>query len=398
MIRRAAGLMMALVLWLGAAGGCAEGVTLRTASCFAGPDASALAYTHLLAQWEEKTGNRVEDVSAESGEAWKTGVLMDFAAGNEPDVLFFFTCTADSAYLTDRVVPVWRINEQYPALNIPEDPACAEADGVVYAVPVRSYWEGIFCNTDLFDRCHLELPTDLEKLEEAVRGFRRAGITPLSVSLSDVPHYLVEFAILASGTAEEYKARPADIAQVPDSWVEGMALIRRLYLMGAFPDDVSATSESRTSQMFRRKEAAMQVDGSWFANSLSREAMDTTVVLPFPTQGEKTVVGGVSMGFYLTKRAWNDPERRDAAADLLAFLSTGENARALGGFQFSGRLKESVTALTALPACGPIQDQMTQEARSEWFRLAAETAAGKLTPEAMWEKVMALSPFSVRGK
>ena len=41
---------------------------------------------------------------------------------------------------------------------------------------------------------------------------------------------------------------------------------------------------------------------------------------------------------------------------------------------------------------------MTQEARSEWFRLAAETAAGKLTPEAMWEKVMALSPFSVRGK
>ena len=214
-----------------------EGVTLRTVSCFAQADAAAAAYTRLLAQWEELTGNRVSDASHASDESWKNGVLMDFAAGNDPDVLFFFTCTSDSAYLLNRVVPIAEIDAAYPELGIPQDERCAEADGRVYAVPVRSFWEGLLCNTDLFERCGAELPRTWDQLERAIAIFRENGIVPISVSLSDVPHYLAEFAIFACATAEEYQARPRTLAQLPQSWVDGMALISRLYELGAFPDD-----------------------------------------------------------------------------------------------------------------------------------------------------------------
>ena len=156
----------------------AEGVTLRTVSCFAGLDASSGTYTRLLAQWEEQTGNTVQDASAPSDEAWKTGVLMDFAAGNEPDVLFFFARTADSAYLLNRVVPISEINAAYPELGIPENQACVEADGVIYAVPVRSYWEGLFCNTDLFAAYGVDLPTTWDKLITAIRCFERTAWYP----------------------------------------------------------------------------------------------------------------------------------------------------------------------------------------------------------------------------
>lgn len=376
----------------------AEGVTLRTVSCFAGLDASSSTYTRLLAQWEEQTGNTVQDASAPSDEAWKTGVLMDFAAGNEPDILFFFARTSDSAYLLNRVVPIAEINAAYPELGIPENPACTETDGKIYAVPVRSFWEGLFCNTDLFASYGLSLPNTWAELETAIRVFRHNDIVPISASLSDVPHYVAEFSILASGSVQDYLARPAKDGVVPQSWADGMALIRQLYKLDAFPDNVNTTSESYTSQLFREKRSAMQLDGSWFANSLPAENMNTTVVLPFPANGEDSgaVIGGVSMGFYLTRRAWEDKGKRDAAVQLLAFLSTGENARTLGGYQFTGELLKSSYVLTEHQLYGPIQDQMSQEARNEWFRLIPAVATGTVTPEEVWTRVMALDPFSVR--
>ena len=96
----------------------AEGVTLRTVSCFAGEDAAAGAYVELLHAYEEQTGNRVEDDSATSDEGWKTRVLSDFAVGNEPDVLFFFACSADSAPILRMMVPITEINAAYPGLNL----------------------------------------------------------------------------------------------------------------------------------------------------------------------------------------------------------------------------------------------------------------------------------------
>lgn len=396
-MKRILSAVMGGLVCLATLGAQAEGITLRTVSCFAGLDASSGTYTRLLAQWEVQTGHTVLDESSSSDEAWKTGVLMDFAAGNEPDVLFFFARTADSAYLLDRVVPIAQINAAYPELGIPENPACAEADGTVYAVPVRSFWEGLFCNTDLFERFGLALPTTWDLLETAIRTFRDNGIVPISASLSDVPHYVAEFSILASGPVEEYLRRPAGLADVPQSWLNGMALIRRLYQLGAFPENVNTTSESYTSQLFRDKHSAMQLDGSWFANSLPVGNMDTTVVIPFPSVSSQTnaVIGGVSMGFYLTRRAWEDPARRDAAVHLLAFLSTGENARTLGGYQFTGALLQSSFALTEHPLYGPIQDQMSQEARNEWFRLIPAVATGVVSPESLWAQVMDSQPFSL---
>jgi len=96
----------------------AEGVTLKTISIFAGTDAAAGAYVEVLEAWEKETGNKVEDASATSDEAWKTGVLNYFTAGNEADVLFYFAKIADSAPILDKVVPISEINTAYPDLKL----------------------------------------------------------------------------------------------------------------------------------------------------------------------------------------------------------------------------------------------------------------------------------------
>ncbi|MGN0773891.1 MAG: ABC transporter substrate-binding protein [Candidatus Ventricola sp.] len=399
-MKRFISLIILLALLALPAGVAAEDVTLRTVSCFAGTDASAEAYVELLKAFEEQTGCVIEDTSAASDESWKTSVLYDFAAGNEPDVLFFFAANADSAPILSRVVPIAEINAAYPALSLPEVPALRESDGRIYAIPVRSYWEGLFVNADLFARYDLELPTTWARLETAIARFREEGVVPISASLSDIPHYLAEMAVLVCGSPEDHAARPGTLEEVPQSWFDGMALIHRLYTLGAFADNVTATNESMASQLFRDKKAAMQIDGSWFANSIPAESMDTTLVMPMPAYSPdadpNAFIGGVSMGFYLTRRAWENPDRRDMAVRLLAWFAREENLALLGNSHLTGALQESAGAMLAHKDAmlRPFQDDMSKEAREVWLLdCVSAVAEGSMTAEACWARIMQLHPF-----
>lgn len=378
----------------------AEALTLYTVSSFAGADASAVAYVERLKAFEEETGVVISDNSASSDETWKTSILYDFAAGNEPDVLFFFAANADSAPILSRVVPISEINAAYPDLHLSENPTLTEADGLVYAIPVRPFWEGLFLNTDLFEQYGVEWPTTWDKLESAIARFNEVGIVPISVSLSDIPHYLAEMSLLVSSSPEDYAVRPASLEEVPQSWLDGMALIRRLYQLDAFAPNANATTEEMSSQLFRDKKAAMQIDGSWFANSLPRENMDTTIVMPMPAYAPdadpQAYLGGTSMGFYLTRKAWEDPQRRDAAVQLLSWLTNKDSMRVLGGMELQGALLESSFAMLENSASmnRPLQDDMNREARETWLlNCVPAVAEGTMTPEECWATVMALNAF-----
>ena len=400
-VNKLAVLTLALILLLGICSASAEGgITLRTVSCFAGPDTAveAEAYVEILHHYESETGNIVQDSSSTSDEAWKTSVLKDFAAGNEPDVLFFFAAGADSAPILSRVVSLEEINAAYPDLHLQENDALREADGKVYAIPVRGFWEGLYVHTDLFDQYNAPLPEDWDSLLKAIRIFRENGIVPIAISLSDIPHYQAEMALLACASREEQQARPKTFEEIPESWLEAMAVIRELAEAGAFPENAESTYERATTDLFLRKQAAMQLDGSWLASSFTPEMMKTMAVLPMPLHSgagtSDCYIGGVSMGFYLTRRAWKSG-RRDAAVALLAELTAEENVRRLGNTSIAGRLLESSESMRAgRNMVSPLQDSMNNIAREEWLlKCIPAIAEGTMTPEECWRRVISLAPF-----
>ena len=396
--KRLAGVLCTLFLACLLTGASADGITLRTVSCFTGANAAANAYVEILDRYESKTGNTVLDNSSASDEAWKTSVLKDFAAGNEPDILFFFAAGADSAPILSRVVSLEEINREYPDIGLQETEALREADGKVYAVPVRGFWEGLYVHTDLFEKYGAPLPEDWDSLLEAIRIFRENGIVPIAVSLSDIPHYLAEMALLACANAEEQQARPKTYEEVPASWLEAMSVIRELAEAGAFADDAGSTYEQVTTDLFLNKQAAMQMDGSWLASSFTAEMMETMDVLPMPLHSGKGTadcyIGGVSMGFYLTRRAWKSA-RRDAAVALLADLTAEENIRRLANTTISGHLLDSSETLsTGRTMVSPLQDAMNNRAREAWLlECIPAVAEGRMTPEECWHRVMSMDPF-----
>ena len=390
----------ATLIMLAAAGaGTAEnGVTLRTISCFAGLDGAAEDYVSILQKYESETGNTVQDRSSTSDEVWKTDILKDFAAGNEPDILFFFAAGADSAPILSRVVSLEEINKAYPDMNLEETEALRETDGKVYAVPVRGYWEGLYVHTDLFEQYNAPLPKDWNSLLEAIRIFRENDIIPIAISLSDIPHYLAEMAVLSCASQEEQQARPSTYEEVPASWFEAMAAIRELAEAGAFADNAWTTYNDAATNLFLNKRAAMQLEGSWLDSAFPNRMMDTLSVLPMPRHDGEGLsdcyLGGVSMGFYLTRRAW-DSGHRDAAVALLKELTSEESIRLLGLSSLSGKLLDSVGDMKAgREMVSPLQDAMNNKARETWLlECIPAVASGKMTPEECWQRVMELNPF-----
>ena len=221
-------------------------VTLKTVSMFGGTDPNAQVYQaindELMAQYDYIT---IEDNSQSSDEEWKAAVNADFSVGNEPDVIQFFTdATADTIVATDKLVSIEEIRAEYPeyakdtldsALS-----AAANTDGVERAVPTTGYWEGLFCNKDLFDQYNLELPTDWDSLVTAIETFKENDIIPIACSLNNVPHYWIEFLMLYSSGVDEFTTIPTT---APGGCAEGLSLFKTLRDMGAFPADTDTVDD-----------------------------------------------------------------------------------------------------------------------------------------------------------
>ncbi len=298
-------------------------VTLKTVSMFGGTDPQAEVYQSINEQFmKDNDWVTIEDDSQSSDEEWKASVAADFAVGNEPDVIQFFTdATANDVLAANKFVTIEEIQKEYPeyAQDIKADALAitANPDGVQRAVPTTGYWEGLFCNKDLFDQYDLELPTDWDSMVTAINTFKENGIIPIACSLNNVPHYWIEFLMLYAAGPDEYTQIPES---APEGWVKGLETFKTLRDLGAFPEDTDTVDNDYTGQLFLNKQAAMQLDGSWFSGQITDT--DNTVVVAFPgVEGQKaeagSMIGGISSGFYITKKAWDDPDKREAAVKFV---------------------------------------------------------------------------------
>ena len=337
-------------------------VTLKTVSMFGGTDPNAEVYQaindELMAQYDYIT---IEDNSQSSDEEWKAAVNADFSVGNEPDVIQFFTdATADTIVATNKLVSIEEIRAEYPeyakdtldsALS-----AAANTDGVERAVPTTGYWEGLFCNKDLFDQYNLELPTDWDSLVTAIETFKANGIIPIACSLNNVPHYWIEFLMLYSAGTEEFTQIPTT---APQGWAEGLSLFKTLRDMGAFPADTDTVDDAYTGQLFRDKKAAMQLDGSWYSGNITDT--DNTVVIAFPgVPNQKaeanSLIGGISSGFYITRKAWEDPDKRDAAVKFV--MAHTSQAGVQRYWEATGAVSQAAVEVTPVDGATPFAESI----------------------------------------
>lgn len=361
-MKRVMSVLLAFILMFAlAACGSAEesgnaGVNLEVATVFAGQDGNADTFRIACAEWEKLTGNTVVDLSMVADESFKARVNTDFETNSEPDVLFYFTGADANDFIRDnKVVPIEEIKEVYPdfAENINMDYVPASpVDGKQYALPSIGFWEGMFVNKAVLEASGVEVPGadyTWEQFLDDCDKIKRAGYTPVAVALADIPHYWWEYTILNHTGAEEHLTIPRSVEEpIGQAWVQGMEDIKLLYECGYLPVNTLSATDEEVFSAFVEDKAAFLVDGSWRVggivktcqsdpedpDSLDLEKLNNFTVTYFPgTEGRPAteVVGGFSMGYYITRQAWENPEKRETAINFISYMTSDEVVPSFSG-------------------------------------------------------------------
>lgn len=386
-------------------------LTLTVVTSYGGDDGNRTNFEKAVAAYEASTGNVVVDNSATSNEGWKTKVLTDFETGSEPDVLFFFT-NADVDPLTNagRVVSIEEIREEYPdyASNMKPSMLAQAADGKHYAVPGSGYWENLFVNKKVLQACGVAMPGPdytWEQFLSDCETIKARGYTPIACSLFEVPHYWFEFCVMNNGTLSDHLDVPTldeSGALVMDAtaekWIAALEDIKTLYERGFFPANTLAASDAETVSMFGDGQAAFLIDGSWQVGYFAEHHADTLsdyAVAYVPAKGQRQAtqaVGGISMGYFITRRAWRDEAKRDAAVEFVSQLTSDEvlstfvktevtaliDGASPEGLNILEQSAADVNAhLTGVTAA--VQDSISPEAKSELFASIQKVVTGRMT-------------------
>ena len=387
------------------------GISLSVVTSYGGDDGNRRNFQQAVKDYETATGNTVHDDSATSNEEWKIKVLTDFETGSEPDVLFFFTnADADPIIQAGKVVSVEEIREVYPdyATNMRLTMMPTAADGNHYAVPSYGIWENLFVNRSVLVACGVALPGadyTWEQFLSDCETIRAAGYTPIACSLYEVPHYWFEFAVMNNGTLDDHLEVPVTDDSgtlvedaVSRKWIDALNDIRELYQRGFFPANTLRATDSETVALFGEGKAAFMIDGSWKVGYLSEQYpqnLEDFVVSYVPAKGYRLAteaIGGISMGYFITRKAWDDPRKREAAVKFVSHMTSDEvlstfvttevtalvNGAAPAGLnllqQSAAEANASITGVI-----GPVQDTISGAARADLFDNIPRVVAGKMT-------------------
>ena len=393
-----------------------KAVTLNVVTSYGGDDGNRKNFENAVKAYEESTGNKVNDGSATSNEEWKAKVLTDFETGSEPDVLFYFTnADAEPFISAGKVVSLEEIRAEYPdyAGNMKDSMMAVAADGKQYAVPSSGYWENMFVNKKVLEDCGVAVPgpdytwdqflADCETIKEA-------GYTPIACSLVEVPHYWFEFTVMNNGTVENHLDVPAAADDAAATkWAAGLNDIKALYEAGYFPANTLTASDAETVELFNSGEAAYLIDGSWKVGYFTENAEDLNdfAIAYVPGKGERSAseaIGGISMGYFITTKAWNDPDKREAAVEFVSQLTSDEvlstfvttevtalvnGAKPEGLNPLQQSAADANANITAI--AGAVQDSLTAEARGDLFANVQNVVTGKMSAEDAVASAIALN-------
>ena len=189
--------------------------------------------------------------------------------------------------------------------------------------------------------------------------------------------------------------------------------IRELYQMGFFPENTNSATDDETFALFTDSKAAFLIDGSWKVGgivnacqadperpeTLDREKLDKFDVTFMPSSGKRKttdIIGGLSMGYYITRKAWNDPPRREAAVRFVEYMTSDAMVPLFAAHTATALKKDpevdqsklnslqikalgmlsKVTSLT-----GAVQDVFSGECRASTFDGMPMIVTGRVTAE-----------------
>ncbi len=321
-----------------------EPVRLRLICPWSGSDSKANTLRYVLEQYPAD----VEIVNESmTGEDFLMKLKTDFASGNDPDLFAIWPgANVNTLIRAGKVADLTDLLESQSDWKRQFEKSAWDnvtVDGRIYGIPLELTYQCMFLNTDMFEAYRVEIPQDFEGLKRAVNAFLASDVIPISFNAQYIGSLLYQSIIAALGGRLEVEYAFQG-GQISPCYVEALAYVKELYELGAFPANAFSLSDSSAQELFYNKQAAMIVQRSEFIGEVNQRVSSvnlsstetesgqdvplTVDMIPFPAiQGGKgdptALIYGLGSGtFFLSQSAWEVPKTREAAVDLLAYLTS----------------------------------------------------------------------------
>jgi ABC-type glycerol-3-phosphate transport system substrate-binding protein len=308
-----------------------------TVMTYFGATLGEAALNEILADFEAESGITVNFVDV-GHEDYKTGILIQLAGGNPPDVLSDWA-GARAAFKVQNgslasIEDMWAANDLDSQFGAGMIESAVTYEGTKYLLPFGFHIAAMFYNPKTFAEVGVEIPATWDELKGACESFNAAGIVPISMgAVNQWPaQFWLDYLILRTAGAEYRAALMAGEASYTDpEVVRAMELWKELIDAGCFPDGATVNSVDWTdaADQLANGEAAMNLMGTWitgYLNDAGQEPVTDYDFFEFPVvdEGVPTAVVGPVDGLAVAAGAQN-PE---AAMELLAYLAQPEQQAA----------------------------------------------------------------------
>lgn len=268
----------------------------------------------------------ITDISPDNPADLETMIDSGFSGVKTPDIIFYYTGSEAENKLS-KVPPATLsdIKKYFPdyAGNIKtEILEISKRDSKeVSAVPVFGIAEALYVNTYLFEQNGVDIPTSWDTFITTISAFTEKEITPISVSLDQMPHYLIDNLVLSAGTADEHSKSLTKLDAIPESYLKGLSLVTELEQMGAF-SGAGVSVESAITDFINGNSAMM------VSNTMIEQLITSDQALPisFPsyTGVEQSQIVHFSSGYYISKNALSNKKKKDLVVALTSHLTSNE--------------------------------------------------------------------------
>lgn len=208
-------------------------------------------------------------------------------------------------------------------------------NGRVYAIPLQSWFEGIFYNRDIFEQYRLSPPETLNELIRIHKVLKEAGIKPQTMGAQSWEPLMKQSIGIVnnefyadeknSGFDERFNAGRATLAE---EWLPAVTEWARMISEGCLTPDMLDYSYEQALDEFASGKAAMWQSGPWSLGAIRRVNPDIKLGM-FPIPGTKPglgwLIGGPGSALAINAHSGN----KEMALRILEYTSTSEAQEAL---------------------------------------------------------------------
>nr|WP_285890391.1 extracellular solute-binding protein [Halalkalibacter oceani] len=266
-------------------------------------------------------------IEASAGNSIREKLLAEMAANSEPDVFTHWGVRRVENYIkSDKIADLSELIAEDSDLTdrfVDGSYNAIEYHGGVYGLPLSSYQYYLVINKALFEEHGVEVPTTYDELVTAVNQFTEAGLIPFAANNHSARYMMLTW-LAQKTTLDTLITNVTGEVPFGDELLQAAEKAAELQRLGAFPEGKETLSTLQSLELFNSERSPMMYQHSWTVGSIAPELIDQVEVIPFPladSEAEPTVIAGTGFFAFMSQKAYDDPEKREAAWELLKELT-----------------------------------------------------------------------------